>query len=141
MKHLETFNLEINPNDVIAVAFPTEGEVTSLIIDKATKEKINREFPYARPLVIAKVGSNVGKEENTLNLKVGDMVFIKEEFKHSAVLLGFDSERRWKNPIICPAYAIAAKVLYTEEYEKDYVNVADKIEESIKLKEERLNRK
>jgi hypothetical protein len=138
MKYLENFNLEINKNDLIVVAFPTATEATSLIIDKATRDKINKEFPYARPLVVAKVGENVGKDETTMELKRGDMVFIKEEFKHSAILLGFDPERRWKNPIIVPAYAIAAKVIYTEEYEADYTSIADRIEENIKLRQEKI---
>lgn len=140
MKYLETFNLEVQPNDIIVVHFPTKEETSSLILSKTARAGERQGFPFARPMVVAKVGSNVGKEDLTMQIAVGDMVFIKNEFAHSSILLGFDEHRTWKNPVIVPAYAVAAKAIYTEDYEKEFEEIVEKVEIAIIEREERLKK-
>jgi hypothetical protein len=132
---LPKFNLELPKGHIIVVDYPTEGEITSLIVSKQTQDAINQSFKEAKPLVVAAVGE---LDETSMVVKEGDMVFIKPDFKHTAVMLPFDNDRRWLNPIIIPAYGIAAKVVYTETYENKYAEIVEKVEANIKLKKARL---
>lgn len=147
MKSLPEFaNLEIGTTDIIVVSYPTEKEASKLYIDDKTRQAMAKELPMARPMVVAKVGEGYNACSDTrIQLKRGDFVFLLENFSHQAMLLGMDTEqrRRWNNPIIMPnaPYAIGAKVIYAEEWEKEYEAIAEKITEIIKGEQDRVNKK
>jgi hypothetical protein len=138
MKSLPEFNnLALRPNEIIVVSYPLEAEITSLIIDKKTKQQQRSEFPYAKPMVVAKVGAEASGK---LELKRGDFVFIKEAFTHQATLLAFDEERRQANPIFIEEFMVLTKVVYAEDFETEYEEIAEKLEVKIKEKQDRLQK-
>jgi hypothetical protein len=140
MKSLEKFeNLAIADTDIIIVSYPNKEEASKLYLDEATKRDLKK-MPKARPMVIAKVGSNVtdNPEMPLKGLKAGDFVFVNEMMVSQSTLLGFDEERRWKNPIITNAFAVNCKVIYGEDWEKEYDSIAESINEKIAEHEAKL---
>jgi len=134
------FNLTVGSQDVVLCYYPDKDEATTLHLSEAQKREMASKWSNARPLLVAQVGELVGTEKGEIPLKVGDMVFIKNEFVHAATKLPFDEDRKWLNPIIIPSYGIVAKVTYTEQYEKDFTEAVEKVENSIKLRQERLKK-
>jgi hypothetical protein len=139
MKSLEQFKLEIPKDHIIVTFYPQESEITSLIVEPSAR---GAKFIAARPAVVAL--SNLSDGVEGLKPQVGDFVFLKEEHVHSAMLLGKDEERRWKNPIIVPVYSIGA-ILRDEEqityYKEHYDVLAEKMEASIVARNERMKSK
>jgi len=127
MKWLDTFeNLNITGDSVILVIVPVKAEASKLYLDRGTKEAINKPR-IARPMVVAKVGENVTR------YRVGDFVFISNDAAQQSMLLVFDEERSWKNPVIINSWLLdtGAKLVYSEEYEKEYTAIIEQIEEKI----------
>lgn len=138
MKNLEKFNLEIAPLDIVVSVYPTEVKASSLIKPDTVRPGRER-FEQSVPLVVTMVGEGVNTDpESRFKLNVGDLVYVHEMHLHSCVKLGMDEERTWKNPIIMPAFAVAAKVPYTKEWETIFQEVVDKTEATIKAREERI---
>jgi hypothetical protein len=133
MKKLENFNLTIDADDLILVSPPAPEEASTFILSKqALKEARENAARISKPFVVAAVGENAAKAFG--GLKRGDYVFAKNYMQDVASLVVFDEERRWKNPIISPIGAVAAKITYTEQYEAEYDELIDKVEYAIVIR-------
>lgn len=138
MKNLEKLNLQIAPLDIVVVYYPTEVKASSLIKADAPNPRRST-FELSVPLVVVMVGERVNSDlDSRFKLNVGDYVYIQDMHMLSCCKLGIDEERTWKNPIIAPAFAVAAKVIYTEDWETKFQEVVDKTEANIKAREERI---
>jgi len=140
MRNLEKFeNLAIADTELILVAYPSKEAASKLYLDEQTKRDIKR-MPKARPMVIAKVGANVtdNPEMPIKGLKAGDFVFVTEMITAQGMLLGFDEERMWKNPIVVTAFAVSCKIIYAEDWENEYDTIADAVNEKIAEHEAKL---
>lgn len=142
MKGLKVFNLDINPNDVILVAVPTEEEaklmdtkiiLTPEIKKRMAKERQERGENASRPFVIAALGSEVKKEGK---YERGDFVFTNPDVAQEWTIVKYGSgDILWENAIIAPSFRIVARVPYREEFETEFEKI---IEDYNKKQEEKL---
>ena len=136
MKKLENFNLTIDADDLILVTAPAIEEASTIILSKAALAEARKNASIiSKPFVVSAVGENAAKAFG--GLKRGDYVFAKNYMQDVASLVIFDEDRRWKNPIISPIGAIAAKVTYSEQYEAEYDELIEKVENAIIVRAEK----
>ena len=133
---IPTFELEVPKNHLIVVFMPDSTDISGVLLPEGARKEV--ENVKSRPCVVALIGER--SEIDAINVEVGDLVYLKEEAVHSASLLGFDKERKWKNPCIIPNYLVVAKV--TGEAKKatieHYVTLVEKAEETYVQRQERL---
>ena len=133
MKDLKQFNLVVGDEDVLLVAPPVAEDASKIYMSKSALAQARRDSEsvnLSRPFVIAEVG----KVAEAAGFKRGDYVFTKNFTQDVSTLIVFDDERRWHNPIVSPTSCIAAKVIYTEEWENQYNELIDKVEEAIPVR-------
>lgn len=142
MKFLEKFeNLEIAPNDVILVRVPLEQEITKLHLSDRDMDAILRDNPTARPLIVARVGSNVNSNPELLNVQAGDYVFVDSAgFYSGSTQYVFDKERGWKTAYQCPAFVVKAKIIDNSKYVEQYEGIIIAYELMLEEKAKRLSK-
>lgn len=138
MKNLiiPNFELEVPKNHLVVVFMPDSSDISGVLLPEGARKEV--ENVKSRPCVVALVGERT--ETDAITVEVGDLVYLKEEAVHSASLLGFDKDRKWKNPCIIPNYLVVAKVVGETKKAtiEHYVTLVTKAEETYAQRQERL---